>query len=89
MNGVKESKYQTKYLTQGRKNARDYLDLSSVIINFILSLGHEITKLSKTQIRNIVAPEMTSNSKTWRKAMEIVESNLSGWTFGKHLIHRV
>ncbi|HPH37733.1 MAG TPA: hypothetical protein PL108_08740, partial [Sediminibacterium sp.] len=89
MNGVKESKYQTKYLTQGRKNARDYLDLSSLIINLILSLAPEIIRINKTQIRRIVSPEMASNSKTWRKAIEIVESNLSGWTFGKNLIHRV
>ena len=89
MNGVKESKYQTKYLTQGRKNARDYLYLANSIQNYILSVGHEITRLSKTLIKKSVAPEMSSNSKTWRKAMEIVESNLSGWTFGKHLIHRV
>ena len=59
MNGVKESKYQTKYLTQGRKNARDYLYLANSIQNYILSVGHEITRLSKTLIKKSVAPELS------------------------------
>ena len=88
MQGVKELKYQPKYLAQGRKNARGYIELANAIRTYLISLGNEVTKLPKAVIRKALAPELKSNSKTWRNAISKVKSDLKGWTFSNKLVIR-
>lgn len=88
MHGVQESRYQPKYLIQGRKNAIDYLELASAIRDYLTSMGDDVMQLSKAIIRKTLAPELNSNSKTWRKAILKVESELKGWIFGTKLVVR-
>ena len=89
MHGVQELKYQPKCLTQGRKNARDYMELASAIRTYLISRGDDVIKLSKSFIRETLAPELKSNCKTWRKAITTAESELTGWDFSSKLISRI
>lgn len=88
MYGIRETKYNTKYLIEGRKNARDYLELDMSIRNYLISLEEDVLKLNKSTILNEVAPELKSNSKTWRKAISRTKEDLKGWTFNRHIVER-
>lgn len=83
-----EVKYQTKHLLQGRKNAKDYMEIASAIRDYLISVEQDIVGFTKTQLREKFAPHLNSNDKTWRNAITKVQSELSGWIFNRKTILR-
>lgn len=79
MPNMKESKYVTKFLAQGRKNSLGYIELAQLIIDFLVANGSVFQQVSTTYIRKILAPDINSNSKTWRKAISKVGEEMNGW----------
>ena len=88
MPNIKESSYKPKYIAQGRKNAQDYNELATLIIDYLISLELEVLTIAKSVLIKHVAAHLTSNSKTWRKAIEKVKFEINGWDFNSKNVVR-
>lgn len=88
MPNIKELKYKPEHLIEGRKNAKDYNELATLIIDYLVSLELPVLTIAKSALIKHVAPHLTSNSKTWRKAIEKVKYEINGWVFNSKNVIR-
>ena len=82
MPNVIEETYKPQYLTEGRKDAKDHQEIARKITDYLTSLALDMSRVTKTHLLRCIAPHLSSNSKTWRKAIDQAQQDLKGWMFG-------
>lgn len=80
MPGIRCETYEPRYLKRrSRSNATSYRDLGNSFVEYLAGLGLSETEVSIRNIRKAIAPDLKTNSSTWRNGRDYAVSNLIGW----------